>query len=185
MAFGRFHFSKLKPAYGGPAQVNQPVARFLRSYQLNGGFTPGPFLLLCTLAGVLGTLLALVLQVRQVRGSPGASRAARARQLALACLLFTATAVVLLLAQDLVEFSWRYQLPAVITLPPAGILALSAWLALRRDPAELSPAATVGESADPAKSASAAKPDQPGGKPGASRSLSLTGARAGSGEPGT
>ena len=144
---------------------------------------------MCTLAGVLGTLLALVLQVRQARGSPGASRAARARQLALACLLFTATGVVLLLAQDLVEFSWRYQLPAVITLPPAGILALSAWLALRRDPAESSPAAAVGESADttkPARAAKpagtgkpgtgkpasngkparAAKPDQPGGKPG-------------------
>ena len=158
MAFGQFHYSNLKPAYGGHAQVNRPVASFLRSYQLNGGFTPGPVLLLCTVLGVLGALLGVVLQVRQVRGSAGAPRAARARQLALACLLFTATAVVLLLAQDLVEFSWRYQLPAVITLPPAGILGLSALLALRRDRAELSPAATVDESADTAKPASAADP---------------------------
>ena len=51
VAFGQFHFSNLKPAYGGHAQVNRPVASFLRSYQLNGGFTPGPFLLVCTRAG--------------------------------------------------------------------------------------------------------------------------------------
>jgi hypothetical protein len=132
VAFGKFHFSKLKPAYGGPAQVNRPVASFLRSYQLSGGFTPGPFLLLCTAAGVLGSVLAVVLQVRQARGAAQGPRAARAWRLALACLLFTATAVVLLLAQDLVEFSWRYQLLAVITLPPAGILGLSALLALRQ-----------------------------------------------------
>ena len=75
VAFGKFHFSKLKPAYGGKAQVNRPVASFLRSYQLNGGFTPGPFLLLCTAVGVIGTLLAVVLQVRQARGSAGAPRA--------------------------------------------------------------------------------------------------------------
>jgi hypothetical protein len=166
VAFGKFHFSKLKPAYGGKAQVDRPVASFLRSYQLNGGFTPGPFLLLCTAAGVIGTLLAIVLQVRQARSSAGAPRApARARQLALACLLFTATAVVLLLAQDLVEFSWRYQLLAVITLPPAGILGISALLALRRDRAELTPAATVDESAA-RPAADAGKPDQPGGEPG-------------------
>ena len=140
VAFGRFHFSALKPAYGGRAQVNRPVASFLRSYQLGGGFTPGPFLLLCVVAGMLGTLLAIVLQVRQARGSAAAPRADPARQLALACLLFTATAVVLLLAQDLVEFSWRYQLLAVITLPPAGILGISALLALRRGGAEPSPA---------------------------------------------
>ncbi|MGI8446410.1 MAG: hypothetical protein ACR2MP_04315 [Streptosporangiaceae bacterium] len=136
VAFGQFHFSKLKPAYGGKAQVNRPVASFLRSYQLGVGFTPGPFLLLCTLVGVVGTLLAVVLQVRQARSGAQDPRAARARQLALACLLFPATAVVLLLAQDLVEFSWRYQLPAVITLPPAGILGVSALLALRRSGAE-------------------------------------------------
>jgi hypothetical protein len=165
VAFGQFHYSKLKPAYGGHAQVNRPVASFLRSYQRSGGFTPGPFLLLCTVLGVLGALLAVVLQVRRARGTAEAPRAARARQLALACLLFTATAVVVLLAQDLVEFSWRYQLAAVITLPPAGILGISALLALRRDRAELSPATTVDESAArPAPDVG--KPDQPGGEPG-------------------
>ena len=195
MAFGQFHFSKLKPAYGGKAQVNRPVAAFLRSYQLNGGFTPGPFLLLCTVVGVLGTLLAVVLQVRQARGAGRDARAARARQLALACLLFTATAVVLLLAQDLVEFSWRYQLPAVITLPPAGILGVSALLALRRDRAEPAPArrwtnrrhrdAAAGTPAAPAQPAARRRPGarsapQAGGAAGpapsrARQALSLAG----------
>jgi hypothetical protein len=146
-AFGQFFYSNLKPAYGGQARVDRPVASFLRSYQRSGGFTPGPFLVLCTALGVIGTVLALVLQVRQARGAARGPRAARARQLALACLLFTATAVVLLLAQDVVEFSWRYQLPAVITLPPAGILGLSALLALHRGGAEPPPAVAVPRSA--------------------------------------
>jgi hypothetical protein len=52
--------------------------------------------------------------------------------LGLGCLLFTATAVVILLVPDVLEFSWRYQLPALITLPPAGALAISAILARRQ-----------------------------------------------------
>ena len=187
MAFGKFHFSKLKPAYGGKAQVNRPVASFLRSYQLNGGFTPGPFLLLCTVARGTGDAAGgRPPGAARPAAAPGHPRAARARQLALACLLFTATAVVLLLAQDLVEFSWRYQLPAVITLPPAGILGVSALLALRRngtgpargDGAEPSPAAAAapastgpdgGAAASPVNGSAPQpeeRPDQAGGEPG-------------------
>ena len=167
--FGQFFYSNLKPAYGGKAQVDRPVATFLRSYQRNGGFTPGPFLLLCTVLGVTGTVLAVVLQVRHARSAGRGGSPERARQLALACLLFAATAVVLLLAQDLVEFSWRYQLPAVITLPPAGILGLSALLALRRGgagPALATPA--PGPAAAPASAAppQAGQPDQADGEPG-------------------
>jgi hypothetical protein len=67
--------------------------------------------------------------------------------------------VVLLLAQDVVEFSWRYQLPAVITLPPAGILGVSALLALRRNGAQ--PAARRG-GAEPPAGGSAPRPDGAG-----------------------
>ncbi len=184
-AYGQFFYHDLKPAYGGKAQVDRPVARFLRSYQLDGGFTPGPFLALCTLLGVIGALLAVVLQVRHARGAGRGARATRARQLALACLLFAATAVVLLLAQDVVEFSWRYQLPALVTLPPAGILGLSALLALRRGDPEPSPAsaapppagtapagtapagtAPAGPSVNGASVPPDEKPDQPAGEPG-------------------
>ena len=121
--FGRFFQSPLKPRYGGPAHVNRPVATFLRSYQLDGGYTPGPALALLALLAAAGSVLALF----QRGASP------RTRRLALACLLFTGTAAVLLLAPDLYEFSWRYELPAMITLPPAGLLGVAALASRLRD----------------------------------------------------
>jgi len=124
--FGMFRFRALNPSYGGPARVDRPVAAFLRSYQLGGGYTPGPLLALLTLAGVGGSMLALA---RRCRG-------ARCRQLALACLLFTATAATVLLIPDILEFSWRYQLPALVTLPPAGMLGMAAMLASRQTHSE-------------------------------------------------
>jgi hypothetical protein len=117
-----FRFHPLSPAYGGPARVDRPIAAFLHSYQLDGGFTPGPLLAVFTLAGLAGSALVLV---RRARGT-------RSRQLGLACLLFTVTGVVILLVPDVLEFSWRYQLPALITLPPAGVLGISAILAGRQ-----------------------------------------------------
>ena len=99
---------------GGPPSVWRPVAAFLRTYQLDGGYAPGPLLALCTLAGLAGSAAAL-----RRRGDPAT------RQLALACLgLFSAVAFVLL-ASDAFEYSWRYQLPALVTLAPAGALGIS------------------------------------------------------------
>jgi hypothetical protein len=92
---------------GGTAHVDRPLAVALRDYQLDGGYTPGPVYLVCLLAGVAGIFAFMRL---------GEDR------LALACLLFTGSAIVLLLGADLYEFSWRYQLPALITLPAAGAL---------------------------------------------------------------
>ena len=46
--------------------------------------------------------------------------------LALACLLITGSAVAVLLGADLYEFSWRYQLPALVTLPVAGAFGATA-----------------------------------------------------------
>ena len=118
-AFAAFHARALQPSYGGRAQVSRPVAAFLRAYQLDGGYTPGPLLALCALAGLAGSLLALIRR-------PGPGGEDRGRQLALACLLLTGTAAVVLLAPDVYEFSWRYQLPAVITLVPAGAAGIAA-----------------------------------------------------------
>jgi hypothetical protein len=92
---------------GGSTHVDMPLARALRGYQLHGGYTPGPVLLLALLAGIAG-----ILGYRRL-GEP---------RLALACGLLTATGVVLVLGADLYEFSWRYQLPALITFPAAGVL---------------------------------------------------------------
>jgi hypothetical protein len=46
--------------------------------------------------------------------------------------MFTSAAAVLLIS-DAFEFSWRYQLPALITLPPAAALALTALFTHRRE----------------------------------------------------
>jgi hypothetical protein len=58
----------------------------------------------------------------------------RPRQLSRACLLFFAAGASVLLVSDLFEFSWRYQLPALITLPPAAALGLACLLAREATP---------------------------------------------------
>jgi hypothetical protein len=121
---------RLDAAYGGRAQVDLPAARFLRSYQLDGGFTPGPLMALLALAGLAGSLLALRRGASQHGASQHGASKHRAepgkRQLALASLLFFGTGVADLLISDAFQFSWRYQLPALVTLPPAGVLGLTA-----------------------------------------------------------
>jgi hypothetical protein len=118
----RVHFTSQPHTYtmptewGGKAKVNKPIASFLRSYQLNGGFTPGPLLLAFTILGLIGSVLALVRKWNSPRG----------RQIALASGYFFATAVGLLLVADVYVFSWRYQLMALITLPAAGVLGFAA-----------------------------------------------------------
>jgi hypothetical protein len=82
-----------------------PLTAVLRAYQLHGGFTPGPLLL---------ALLFL--------GTAGVFASNRDRGFRLGCLLATGLAVTVLLGADLYEFSWRYQLPALVTLPAAGAL---------------------------------------------------------------
>jgi hypothetical protein len=97
---------------GGPARVWPRAAIALRSYQLHGGYTPGPVLLLGLLGGIAGIF------TFSRRRDPG--------NLSLACLLVTGTAVAVLLGADLYEFSWRYQLPALVMLPVAGALGATA-----------------------------------------------------------
>jgi hypothetical protein len=108
----------LNPAWGGKFEVDGPLASFLRDYQLYGGYTPGPLFLIFTIAGLIGSVMALVYR----RGRP------RVRHLALASLVFFVTALGLLLIADLYVFSWRYQLQALISLPPAGALGATAAL---------------------------------------------------------
>jgi hypothetical protein len=60
------------------------------------------------------------------RRDPGDRGSEQSRGLALACLLITGSGVAVLLGADLYEFSWRYQLPALITLPIAGALGATA-----------------------------------------------------------
>ncbi len=136
---------------GGRPQIWLPTARFLRGYQLGGGYTPGPLLLACALGGLAGAVVSL-----RRRLSP------RRRELTRACFVFFVTIAGLLVVSDVFVFSWRYQLPALATLPPAGALALAClpWRRLRSpatghgaltaDPAGTDPAGTDPAGTDPA-----------------------------------
>jgi hypothetical protein len=108
-------FTRLAHAHGsgGDLVAVQPFASWLRAYQLGGGYTPGPLFAVCLVAGLAGALR-------------------RRRELAVPCLLVTLAAVVLLVSSDAFEFSWRYQLPAVVLLPLAGALGLTVLVRGRR-----------------------------------------------------
>ena len=108
------YVASIRPG-GGQPSVIRPLAQALRAYQLHGGYTPGPLLSVAALAGLAGSCML---------GLGGRRREHTAA--ATACLLTTAMAIVLLLASDAYEFSWRYQLPALILLPPAGVLGAAA-----------------------------------------------------------
>jgi hypothetical protein len=114
-------YRKLDRAYGGSATVWTGGAAFLRRYQLYGGYTPGPLLLLTLLLGLVGGVT-----IFRRRASFAQ------RELALGALLFVTTAVAVLMMSDLFEFSWRYQLPAIVTLPPAGAFGIAALLRYAR-----------------------------------------------------
>jgi hypothetical protein len=96
---------------GGPPTVVKPLASFLRGYQLSVGYTPGPLVLVALVGGVLGGC--------------GVYRARRS-QLRAVCWLPTLCAFGVLLSADVFEFSWRYQLPALVLVPMAGALGFTA-----------------------------------------------------------
>ncbi len=104
----------LDPSYGGPATVRKAPAAFLRAYQLHGGYTSGPLIALFAVAGLAGSLLVVARRATQ-----------RRRQLTPACVAFFTTGAAILIMSDALQFSWRYQLPALVTLPPAGALGLA------------------------------------------------------------
>jgi len=111
---------------GGDLVAVEPIAALLRDYQLHGGYTPGPLYALALAAGLGGSLSGL--RRRRTLRAADIRRTLRAadKRLAAACALVTLSAVVLLASSDAFEFSWRYQLPAVILLPLAGALGFTA-----------------------------------------------------------
>jgi hypothetical protein len=128
------YVAQVRPGGGTPA-VSRPLAVILRDYQLHGGYTPGPVLALAATAGLIG-----------VCGLDASRREHQTR--VVACLLATATAAAILLVSDAYEFSWRYQLPALVLLPLAGVLGfaaiaakarfeLAAWKGSRAEPSSI------------------------------------------------
>ncbi len=126
-------FTRLARQHGssGDLVAVGPAATVLRDYQLGGGYTPGPLYATGLIAGLLGSLSGLARRK---------TLTAADKELAAACLLVTLSAIVLLLSSDAYEFSWRYQLPAVVMVPIAGALGLTA-LAGRTTRAKAGPGA--------------------------------------------
>jgi hypothetical protein len=126
---------------GGHARVHWKADIALRYYQLHGGYTPGPVFLFGLLAGIGG-----IFTFRRRRDSGPA----------LACLLLTGCAVAVLLGADLYEFSWRYQLPALVTLPVAAAFGVTALVGFFRARRQGKAAAGAGGAAEAAGAVEAA-----------------------------
>jgi hypothetical protein len=92
------------------------LAAFLRGYQLSVGYTSG---ILLAAFGVVALLAGC-----------GFGRA-RTSGIRSATLLAVGMAVTILFASAAFEFSWRYQLPALVLLPFAGVLGITALLPRR------------------------------------------------------
>ena len=71
-----------------------------------------------TAAGAIGSLF--VFSGRGSRREKNGAASDGDRQLAVAVMLASLAAIVVVLGSDLYEFSWRYQLPALVILPVAG-----------------------------------------------------------------
>jgi hypothetical protein len=110
---------KVGAYYGDPPpHLNLNAAAFMREYQLDVGFTPGPLMALFLIAGVLG-----VCWRGRTRGAPMRGTA----------VLFLIGAIGVLGAADFYQFTWRYQLPGLVLVPAAGILGIMT-LTWRRAP---------------------------------------------------
>jgi hypothetical protein len=93
--------------YGGPKpELNLGLARLLHRYQ-RWVYTPGPVMAVCLLIALAGIC-------RPVRASH--------RQMAVA-LLMGLGIIVVLGANAIVEFTWRYVLPSLVFFPSAAVLS--------------------------------------------------------------
>lgn len=100
--------------------ADRALASFMRDYQQNGGYTWGPLLAVFLLLGILGAV-----GVGKARRSPLRSGA----------FLGTGSALIILAGSSAFEFSWRYQLPALVLLPIGGVLGLAAMFGMGKKPA--------------------------------------------------
>jgi hypothetical protein len=112
------YLTKTIREHGGKrARVVRGPARILRAYQ-KGGYLPGTILAIALAAAVLAAL--------------GLGRARRSG-MRIASAVFASLGVLILGVTVLAnQFSWRYQIPSLVLLPPAGVLGFTALLRDRR-----------------------------------------------------
>ncbi|MBV9794863.1 MAG: hypothetical protein JO016_13080 [Actinobacteria bacterium] len=109
--------------YGGGAPTTiKPLATFLRAYQLDGGYTPGPLLAVLTAGGFAGSLFGFARRRKDAAHARPQGPGGDFQSLAAGTLLVTVTALGVVLGSDVFEYSWRYQLPVLVLLPLAGVL---------------------------------------------------------------
>jgi hypothetical protein len=108
-------------AHGEKPATSSTLTTFLRGYQ-KVGYAPGPLLGACMLAGFAAAL--------------GLGRARRSGLRWAAFLFSGAGAVVCLGSVFVAVFSWRYQIPQLVLLPPAGAIAAAAFLGLVEETVE-------------------------------------------------
>ena len=94
-------------------KVVQPLARFLRHYQLNGGYTRGTLLGIAGLIGIAG--------IFRRRGGLRAE-----------ALLTVGIGLVLVAGAAGFEFSWRYQLPGLVFFPLSAAIGFTALITRRK-----------------------------------------------------
>jgi hypothetical protein len=102
--------------HGERPATSTTLISFLRRYQ-KAGYVPGPLLAACLLAGLAAAL--------------GLGRARRSGLRSAAFLFSGVGAVVCLGSVFVTVFSWRYQIPQLVLLPPAGALGAAALLGFR------------------------------------------------------
>ena len=125
----------------GSGHLDVGLAQGLRDYQLDGGYTPPWYYAVAFLAALGGLFGA----TRRARGSHGKGShgkrlrgiGSRGNGLRAQILLWAGTGTALLLGADLFEFSWRYQLPALVLLPLGGAFGVMNLFNLGRDPRPL------------------------------------------------
>lgn len=103
-------FDNMRPS------VNTGLGTVLRGYQLSVGYVPGVLLGLAAAAAVVAGM--------------GFGRA-RGSGLRAASLLSAGSGLIILLGSVAFEFSWRYELPALVLLPLGGALGATALLGRR------------------------------------------------------
>jgi hypothetical protein len=106
--------NKVTQNYDGRDPKTVPaLTTFLRSYQLTVGYIPGTILGLCGLFGLVALLI-------------------RRAHLRSAAVLVTGIGFVLLFGAAIFEFSWRYQLPALVFFPLAAAIGFTAMTSRRQ-----------------------------------------------------